>query len=269
MNDTKPTTIDEYKIWLNNEHGVAITTRTTDHYQSVVRKVRGDFQASIIWRRLVGGLQRLNDEYLLAQKYPLWTATSEPRLEIKSFDSFFLKTFRKNVVENSAWPSPPPEGWILPTNWFSRIDDTVRTLLIVKYLDGVEFAVEKLHALCATYKTRCSSSFQAKEEGYYAAHVYITRRFEVPRETWDTQRLDVSVEFHIATQLQDVIRRLLHEYYEKRRVQMVGARPQWQWDYRSDEFAANYLGHILHYVEGMIMDVRKRQHNSVSRSGGI
>ncbi len=33
---------------------------------------------------------------------------------------------------------------------------------------------------------------------------------------------------------------------------------KWQWDYKGDEFATNYLGHILHYVEGMIMDVRER-----------
>ena len=25
------------------------------------------------------------------------------------------------------------------------------------------------------------------------------------------------------------------------------------------EFAANYLGHVLHYVEGMIMDIREKQ----------
>lgn len=34
---------------------------------------------------------------------------------------------------------------------------------------------------------------------------------------------------------------------------------KWQWDYESDEFIPNYLGHILHYIEGMIMEVRKRE----------
>ena len=34
---------------------------------------------------------------------------------------------------------------------------------------------------------------------------------------------------------------------------------KWQWDYKSDEFSANYLGHILHYVEGMIVEIREKQ----------
>ena len=33
----------------------------------------------------------------------------------------------------------------------------------------------------------------------------------------------------------------------------------WQWNYKSDEFAANYLGHILHYVEGMIIEIRDKK----------
>lgn len=32
----------------------------------------------------------------------------------------------------------------------------------------------------------------------------------------------------------------------------------WQWQYRGDQFVPNYLGHILHYIEGMIMEVRER-----------
>ena len=34
---------------------------------------------------------------------------------------------------------------------------------------------------------------------------------------------------------------------------------KWQWDYKSDEFTANYLGHILHYVEGRIVELRDKQ----------
>ena len=67
------------------------------------------------------------------------------------------------------------------------------------------------------------------------------------------------VEIQITTQLQEVIRRLLHKYYERQRSGRSTSDLKWQWDYKSDEFAANYLGHILHYVEGMIMDVRDKR----------
>ena len=47
--------------------------------------------------------------------------------------------------------------------------------------------------------------------------------------------------------------------YEKKRIMDKKPKFKWQWDYTSDEFAANYLGHILHYVEGMIIDIREKQ----------
>ena len=63
----------------------------------------------------------------------------------------------------------------------------------------------------------------------------------------------------ITTQLQEVIRKLLHKHYESRRKRTTPDELKWQWDYKSDEFSANYLGHILHYIEGMIMEVRDKQ----------
>jgi len=76
---------------------------------------------------------------------------------------------------------------------------------------------------------------------------------------WDTIFIKISIELQITTQLQEVIRKLLHNYYEERRIRLKEEDLKWQWDYRSDEFATNYLGHILHYIEGMIMDIREKQ----------
>ncbi|MGA8916838.1 MAG: hypothetical protein WB474_12690 [Nitrososphaeraceae archaeon] len=33
----------------------------------------------------------------------------------------------------------------------------------------------------------------------------------------------------------------------------------WKWNYKSDLFSSSYLGHILHYVEGLILEVRHKQ----------
>jgi hypothetical protein len=52
---------------------------------------------------------------------------------------------------------------------------------------------------------------------------------------------------------------LLHKYYEERRKKIGAEDVKWQWNYKTDEFVANYLGHILHYVEGMIMEIRDKQ----------
>lgn len=128
---------------------------------------------------------------------------------------------------------------------------------MVKYLDGVEFFANKIESLIAGSVT-FRKVLEAREEGYYAAHIYVRQEFEVPKIDWDTEKLNCSVEIQVSTQLQEVIRRLLHKYYEERRKGGKSSTP-WQWDYKSDEFAANYLGHILHYLEGMIMEVREKQ----------
>jgi hypothetical protein len=260
MASEKPTDMATYKTWLREQRGVSVSGRTENHYRSVISKVREDFEKTLLWKRLTANLHRYNDEYVLShQGYPLWESDKPPVLETKSFDSFLLKTFRKNVLDNANWPDPPPGDWILPDNWFSKIDDAVRTLLVVKYLDGVEFTMDALSSLSQRLKTKFQAHMEAREEGYYAAHMYIRKRFEIPRETWDTERVDVSIEIQITTQLQEAIRRLLHKYYEARRANPIVGDEKWQWAYGSDEFVVNYLGHILHYVEGMIMDVRKRQ----------
>ena len=52
---------------------------------------------------------------------------------------------------------------------------------------------------------------------------------------------------------------MLHRYYEENRVNLSNDDIIWQWDYTKPEFTTNYLGHILHYLEGMIMEVRDKK----------
>ena len=255
----KPNDIDEYKKWLKEEHNVEISDRTRTYYESVAVKIKSEFEKSDFWRQLVGNLQEYDHKYYSNRECYLLMSDIPPELYIKSFDSFLLKTFRKNIIENKNWPKDPDNGWILPDNWYSSINDIVRTLIVVKYLDGVQFILDKIKLLCEQNNLNPEISLEAREEGYYAAHLYVQREFEIPRIDWDTDKVDISIEIQVTTQLQDVIRKLLHKYYEERRKQVMGDDMKWQWDYKSDEFAANYLGHILHYVEGMIVEIREKQ----------
>jgi hypothetical protein len=194
--------------------------------------------------------------------YPLFTQ-AEPILEIKlekkPFNSFLRKTYRKNILNNDKWPNEPTGGWITPDNWYSRINDIVRTVVVVKYLDGVKFLVDKIASLANKYSLDFRVDFEAKEEGYYAAHSYVRQVFEIPTISWKTERTEIDVEIQVTTQLQEVIRALLHKYYEQKRCELRSEMLKWQWDYKCDEFSANYLGHILHYVEGMIVEIRERE----------
>lgn len=260
----KPTTVEQYKLWLHDQHNVDFQ-RTATHYDSVTRKIFADVEASPCWQALLDDLNRMDQEYLVKTAYNLFVEGSlVPQLLTKPFDSFIVKTFRQNILDNQRWPDEPAEtGWILPPGWFEQIDDIVRSLLVVKYLDGVTFAADQIVEIAKKLGTACNIELKAREEGYYAAHLHFPVVCEIPRENWDTDQATISVEIQITTQVQEVIRKLLHAYYQERRITRE-QESAWQWDYKSPEFAANYLGHVLHYVEGMIMDIREKQEKKES-----
>ncbi len=263
MLEERPVDVGAYKDWLKAFVGPEAAALETAYYEAVATRIRETVAKGPVWTDLVGTLGSFESEYLAATGYRLFVTGVVPELQVKPFDSFILKTFRKNVIENGGWPSPPEGGWYVPTNWYARIRDVVRTLTVVKYLDGVEFVANRIEALCHRHSAVCSVEYEAREEGYYAAHIYISAKCEIPKVTWDTETIDVMFEVQVTTQLQEVIRRLLHRYYEARRSRLSIVDTKWQWDYRNDEFIANYLGHILHYVEGMIMDVRDKQREAM------
>lgn len=263
--DARPTTIGEYREWLRDKHDVKVDRAAAVYHEAVTQKVARTFGESTFWDTLCQQLKEFDAEYQMkTSSYTLlMTPNQTPSLDEKKFDSFILKTFRKNVLSNANWPDPPPGGWFLPGNWYERINDPVRTTLVVKYLDGVAFLAERVLALAAELGMETSYDLEAKPEGYYAGHVYVRIDATVPTVTWETRKLRPLVEIQVTTQLQDVIRRLLHNYYRDRRSLPQPQQTKWQWDYKSDEFVTNYLGHILHYVEGMIMEIREKQISDV------
>lgn len=260
----KPKDIDEYKEWLKKEHKIEILDRTETDYESVTSKIKTDFEKSDFWIQLTEDLKEFDSDYESTTGYALLTPRFEPELYIKPFDSLLLKTFRKDILENKKWPDEPEGGWHFPDNWYSKINDIIRTLFVVKYLDGVGFMRDQIKFICKQQSLQYQISLEASEEGYYAAHLYTKQEFEIPGVDWDTEKVKVSIEIQITTQLQEVIRKLLHKYYEERRKRVEEEDIKWQWNYESDEFATNYLGHILHYIEGMVMEIREKQKEEIT-----
>lgn len=258
----QPKNIEEYKKWLKEQHNILIDKRLSTYYKKVTTLVKNNLESSDFWLQLINNLKEHHDEYLIKSKgYLLLLESAESiNILIKPFDSLLDKSFRKNILNNKNFENPPSAGWIFPTNWLTRINDIIRTTIVVKYLDGVEFILEKLKSFLEhNCNKKCKSHLEAREEGYYAAHLYFKHEFEIPSIDFDTEFIEISIEIQITTQLQELIKRLLHRYYEKKRLRKKSKeKNKWQWNYRSNEFATNYLGHILHYIEGMIMDIRER-----------
>jgi len=260
-NSKKPENIAKYTRWLKERHNISLDKRVENYYKKVTTYIKNDLKNSDLWRTLIENLKEYNDEYRIINKgyILLLEAPESIELMIKPFDSLVDKSFRKNILNNKNFENPPTKGWILPDNWLSRINDNIRTTIVVKYLDGVEFIIEKLkYYFKQECSKKCKSYLEAREEGYYAAHLYFTHEFEVPSIDLGTKSIEISIEIQITTQLQELIRTLLHKYYGEKRLKTPEEISKWQWDYKSNEFATNYLGHILHYIEGMIMDIRER-----------
>lgn len=250
---------ENYISWFNEKFSTDLYSKPSQIFGYVIQKLNNDVQECLFWKELQENLENFNDEYYLKNGYQL-LRNDELELFSKSYKSLINKSFRKNILQNDNFPDEPENDWITPENWFYKINDLLRTTITVKYLDGVEFVVEKIKELALAHDFEFAVDYEAREEGYYAAHITLINTFNIVDDNWNSIEINLPIEIQITTQLQEVIKGLLHKYYEDQRVQeKIINNQKWQWDYKSKEFSSNYLGHILHYVEGMILEVRDKQ----------
>lgn len=255
----KPKDISEYPKWLKDNLNVTIEEHYKNYFNLITSTLKENIQNSNFFVSLIKNLREYNDEYEMQTGFPLLNYNQKIEFDKKSYNSFLLKSFRRNIIDNDNFPNAPNKGWLVPENWFENVNDIIRTTISVKYLDGVEFLMKKMTALAEENGFISKYNLEAKEEGYYAAHSYFKKEIDIPGYSHNPIKIKFEFEIQITTQLQEVIKTLLHKHYEVNRKKEKNPNSQWQWDYQSLEFSTNYLGHILHYVEGMIMDVRTKQ----------
>lgn len=255
----KPENEKEFIEWLKTELGFAVDDKYRFYYETVTKQLKTDFESSEFWNKVMSELIEINDKYLVQKGVHLLIPTNKPHIYIKPLDSVVIKAYRKNILNNTNFPDPPEKGWITPDNWLTEINDILRTTIIVKYLDGVQFTINELANIAADFFLKFDSSFEAREEGYYAAHSGIVHAFSIPDKIFLPTKINLSIEIQITTQIQEIIKTLLHKHYEEKRKIEPTKDYKWQWDHKCPEFIPNYLGHIVHYVEGMIIEIRDKQ----------
>jgi hypothetical protein len=252
--DLKPSRA-AYPMWLRRKFRLTRAVEGKAYYDIVTSSLQRQFEQSDFWRDALANVDDYENAYRITHKdYGLY-ASSAPRIEAKDWDRFLDKTWRRNVVHNNNWPGAPTDGWLTPPDWFCSVKDIVRTLFVVKYMDGVLFLGDQLEQLARRHGLEAESSLEGTPAGYYAGHLAVRHLADLPLETWETEQRSVAVEIQITTQLHEVIRRLLHQHYERRRVE-ESDDDSWKWDHLGGEFQANYLGHILHYLDGQILRTR-------------
>lgn len=258
MRVDKPKNIEDFLEWEKSDLKVQIRSSEINYIKLVLEHAKNKFEKSNFWTSFLDQLQEFNQEYYIDTEYYLFKSDYKPEIFIKPYDSIVSKTFRKNIVLNKNFPNEPFGGWYCRLNNLNRFNDLIRTNIVVKYLDGIEFIIEKLKVLAKDNGLDFRVHFEARETGYYAVHTYLKHELEVPNINWDTKKEKFIIEIQITTELQENIKKLTHKYYSSKRDQEVSKKEKWQWKYESDEFSVNYLGHILHYLEGQIMEIRNK-----------
>jgi len=253
----------DYKRWLLHARRIRVDERMENRYEVVCQSVERAFSQSDVWLSVTKGLRDLDDQYLIARKCSLMS-NYDIKIVTKPFNSFLEKTYRKNILLNTNFPDPPPGGWLLPDDWFSRINDIARTTVTVRYLDGVEYILSYIQGVARDIGATTTCDYEASLEGYYAVHLYLTKDIDIVDQWYSKLRRTFTLEIQITTQIKELVKSILHSFYEKARLASLSERDgkNWRWDYKSDEFVASNLGHLIHYVEGMIVQVRDRQSES-------
>lgn len=235
----------------------------TEHqelYERDSETLRARFEASPFWTKFLGQLEEFTDRQQLEHGLPL-VAHRDHRPEVvkKPWSSVLDKIYRKNFLNNERFPEAPNDGWITETNWLQRINDIIRTTVTVRYLDGISDVLGLLKAAANDEGIAVKVDHKAQNEGYYAVHVAVPMRLRVGVDETGLSSLfaGIEVEVQICTQIQEVIRSLTHTFYEARRLRKADQANPWQWNFKSAEFTPNYLGHLLHYADGAIANLRR------------
>lgn len=167
----KPKNWRDYIGWWNENFDDRIGLSSRKLYDDISAKVKYSFDHSNEFMALIHQLHNYESEYKRSFGYNLLMKKPEEiNLEIKEWDRFILKVWRKNVVLNINWKDEnwdkerckPDGGWITPSNWFEEIHDIVRTRIVVKYFDGVELLLNKMCVHFSSHNCQILSELGSK-----------------------------------------------------------------------------------------------------------
>jgi hypothetical protein len=257
----KPEFGSEYLRWLDETLEVSNLDAQERLYGKVASEIADHFEKSAFWEQVLEKVKDVDVQYKLKNKHYLINGSDAIKIKIKPWQSFLLKTYRKNILNNSNWPASPEEGWCTPETWFELIRDVARTSVIVKYIDGVPLILDGLREIATKHALAHEAELISRQDGYYSAHFVCSTDCNLTTVDWKSVTKHVSLEIQVTTQIKEVIKTLLHSFYEDKRgeISTIGKSKDVSWDYTSDEFKASYLGHMLHYVESMIIEVRDKK----------
>jgi len=244
--------------------GEEFTKKTETQFGINTGAILSSVEASDFYKALPDLFRTAQKEYEESFEVKLLMTPSPPTFAKKSYASAIDKSYRSNVLENWSWPNEPRWGWVTPKNWCEKINDLARTTVVCKYLDGPIFLAKRLQELAAAKGLTSRVKSQERDSGYYAQHFYA--KVPVPIVSLEMEQSEALVDFEIqlTTQMQEVLRDLSHSFYEEQRMSQDDDQ-QWKWDHSSARFRSSFMGHTLHLLEGVIVELREMKNKKAEQ----
>jgi ppGpp synthetase/RelA/SpoT-type nucleotidyltranferase len=262
----KPELPEEFKAYIlaHCTPTVGFGSEFESNYKFNATNLHKQLEDSKFWKDLKQVLNEVDAQYRQANnELDLIRKPDDIKIVEKPSSSVIDKAYRISILENKQLPESPDyhKDFVLPENVFEKLNDIIRTEVIVKYLDGVDAIIDSLSALAQKYGYQYKVDKLSKEEGYYAKHFYILYETKICDYEWQPKTIKIKFEIQVRTQLQDTIKDILHWYYEKERVsiEQVEDEKSWRWEHEKPRFMTNYIGHILHFFDGIIVRIKDKK----------
>lgn len=256
-----PTTEEQYIEWAKATIGVDFNKAAERLYESKAALALVTAQKHDFFVDLDSYLQGQQQQYHANKDSDLLMGVTRVTLSSKPYESAVNKSFRHNVVHNRRWPEEPEGGWLTPDNWFANLNDLIRSTVVCKYIDGPGLLAKLLHERADEFNLESGSNSKQRDGGYYAYHFYVGIPVELSAVDSGDGSLtgvwtNIDVELQLTTQLQEVLYDITHRFYERTRDKRSEDPNAWKWDTSSNRFKAGYVGHTLHLLEAIIIELR-------------
>lgn len=209
-----------------------------------------EFNVCPFWRAAGDHLTRWRQEYKDRFSAELLSSPNLPDFVAKSVGSIKDKIGRKLQSKTPHAEIIPMGGAPIPI-----LGDLVRTRVVCKYIDGVEFLATKLCDLANSMSINTQRERQGRVEGYFAQHInfenevfYRVSGFPTPARV----RCEIQLATDFGTRMWDAT----HSLYESDR-NTERDPSAWQWTPADPRFIANQLGHMMHLADGLLVQLRE------------
>ncbi len=260
MKDPKPS-FENYPKWATEHLDFDFSEETKNRFGANTATLLSQIRTCPFYEELQAFMIEVDREYESKHHVKLLMTTNTPEFVEKSFENTINKSYRSNIIENWKFPQAPKWGWTTHDNVYTQFQDLIRTTIFCRYLDGPAYLAEKLLELAKKHNLNAEVRSQERDSGYYAYHFYAKLPATYFNQTWGVTNAEVAFEIQITTQMQEILRELSHSFYEEHRISLEDNQ-QWKWDHAAPRFRASLMGHTLHLLEGVILELRNKKNET-------